>query len=121
MTEARNDVVLPRQLWPILMRILDFIRNRGLKRLGQWVRKGIAPRCHLAPATPTSSTGLPPPARAHHSSGHDEHMLNIEAYIALARTLQPCFVVLEDVDLVGRSREDISGQKANARSRIHVI
>ncbi|SEI21035.1 hypothetical protein SAMN05216228_106017 [Rhizobium tibeticum] len=26
MTEARNDVVLPRQLWPILICILDFQR-----------------------------------------------------------------------------------------------
>ncbi len=43
-----------------------------------------------------------------------EQMMHISSYIALARTLQPSIVVLEDVDLVGRSREDIYGQKAES-------
>ncbi|MQX72588.1 AAA family ATPase [Sinorhizobium meliloti] len=39
----------------------------------------------------------------------------MEEYFTLARVLQPCIMVLEDVDLVGRSRDDISGQKAETR------
>ncbi|QKK27988.1 AAA family ATPase [Rhizobium hidalgonense] len=44
-----------------------------------------------------------------------EQMLDMEEHFALARVLQPCIMVIEDVDLVGRSREDISGQKAESR------
>lgn len=39
----------------------------------------------------------------------------MEEYFTLARVLQPCIMVIEDVDLVGRSRDDISGQKAETR------
>ncbi|MCT7103983.1 ATP-binding protein, partial [Salmonella enterica subsp. enterica serovar Poona] len=37
-----------------------------------------------------------------------EQVTNLTRYMTLARTLQPSIVVLEDVDLVGRSRDSMN-------------
>ncbi|MBY5735509.1 AAA family ATPase [Rhizobium leguminosarum] len=115
---SRNDVVLPKATMAQLdTHIFDFVKYREeLKRLGQSGRKGIL--FHGHPGTGKThaihyiAANLP---------GHStilvtaEQMLDMEEHFALARVLQPCIMVIEDVDLVGRSREDISGQKAESR------
>ncbi|WP_246804887.1 AAA family ATPase [Mesorhizobium mediterraneum] len=113
----RNDVVLSEATMARLdAHIFDFDRHReGLKRLGQSTQKGIllygppgTGKTHViryVSANLVGRTTLLVTA---------EQMKQIASYIALARTLQPSIVVLEDVDLVGRSREDIYGQKAES-------
>ncbi|WP_254701566.1 AAA family ATPase [Neorhizobium galegae] len=115
---SRNDVVLPKATMAQLdTHIFDFVKYRDeLKRLGQSGRKGILLHGHpgtgkthvvhyIAANLPEHSTILVTA----------EQMLNMEEYFALARVLQPCIMVFEDADLVARSREDISSQKAETR------
>ncbi|WP_394889923.1 ATP-binding protein [Mesorhizobium sp. AaZ16] len=112
---CRKDLVLSEATMARLdAHIFDFDRHReGLKRLGQSTQKGIllygAPGTgkthvirHVCATLPGRTTVLVTA----------EQTIAIGFYIALARTLQPSIVVLEDVDLVGRSREDVHGQKA---------
>lgn len=111
---GRNDVILSQATMTRLdTHVFEFDRHReGLKRLGQSTRKGLllygppgTGKTHviryLAANLPGRTTVL---ATA-------EQMPSIGQYIALARTLQPSIVVLEDVDLVGRSREEINSVK----------
>ncbi|WP_259673250.1 ATP-binding protein [Rhizobium sp. NLR15a] len=113
---SRNDVVLSKATMTQLdTHIFDFVKYRDeLKRLGQSGRKGILLHGHpgtgkthhyIAANLPEHSTILVTA----------EQMLNMEEYFALARVLQPCIMVFEDADLVARSREDISSQKAETR------
>ncbi|NGO53356.1 AAA family ATPase [Allomesorhizobium camelthorni] len=111
----RNDVVLSEATMARLdAHIFDFDRHReGLKRLGQSTRKGIL----LYGPPGTGKTHVIRYVAANLAGRSTvlvtaEQMQEIGSYIALARTLQPSIVVLEDVDLVGRSREDVYGQKA---------
>lgn len=114
---TREDVILSEATMARLdSHVFDFDHHRpGLKRLGQSTRKGIllygppgTGKTHviryIAANLPGRSTVL---ATA-------EQMPSIGQYIALARTLQPSIVVLEDVDLVGRSREEIQSQKSES-------
>jgi len=115
---SREDVVLSKATMAQLdTHIFDFVKCREeLKRLGQSGQKGIL--LHGEPGTGKThvvhyiAANLP---------GHSvvlvtaEQMLDMEEHFALARVLQPCIMVFEDVDLVARSREDISGQKAETR------
>ncbi|MBP2444191.1 AAA family ATPase [Rhizobium leguminosarum] len=115
---SRDNLVLSKATMDQLERhIFDFVRYREeLKRLGQSGRKGILLHGHPG----TGKTHI-----IHHIAANlpdhttilvtAEQMLNIGEYFALARILQPCVLVLEDVDLVGRSRENISGLKAETR------
>ncbi|MFK0692646.1 AAA family ATPase [Mesorhizobium sp. IMUNJ 23033] len=113
----RNDVVLSEATMARLdAHIFDFDRHReGLKRLGQSTQKGIllygppgTGKTHVIRYVSANLVGRTTVLVT------AEQMKQIASYIALARTLQPSIVVLEDVDLVGRSREDIYGQKAES-------
>lgn len=111
----RNELVLSEATMARLdAHIFDFDRHReGLKRLGQSTQKGIL--LYGPPGTGKThviryvSANLPGRTTLLVTA---EQTIAIGFYIALARTLQPSIVVLEDVDLVGRSREDVHGQKA---------
>ncbi|XNY04855.1 AAA family ATPase (plasmid) [Sinorhizobium meliloti] len=115
---SRNDVVLSKATMAQLdTHIFDFVKCREeLKRLGQSGRKGILLHGHPG----TGKTHVVHYIVANLSEHTTvlvtaEQMLNMEEYFALARVLQPCIMVIEDVDLVGRSRDEISGQKAETR------
>ncbi|WP_246689612.1 ATP-binding protein [Methylobacterium sp. WL116] len=93
--------------------IFAFDRHRaGLRRLGQSVRKGLL----LYGPPGTGKTHL---IRYVASNLPDRTTILITAeqvqyltrYMLIARTLQPSIVVLEDVDLVGRSREGMNSPK----------
>ncbi|WP_258599867.1 AAA family ATPase [Mesorhizobium sp. AR10] len=111
----RNDVVLSEATMARLdANVFDFDRHReGLKRLGQHAQKGIL--LYGPPGTGKThviryvSANLPGRTTVLVTA---EQTTDIACYIALARTLQPSIVVLEDVDLVGRSRENIYSSKA---------
>ncbi|GLS37889.1 cell division protein FtsH [Mesorhizobium tianshanense] len=111
----RNDVVLSEATMARLdAHIFDFDRHReGLKRLCQSTQKGVL--LYGPPGTGKThviryvSANLPGRTTVLVTA---EQTIAIGFYIALARTLQPSIVVLEDVDLVGRSRENTYGQKA---------
>ncbi|WP_234892347.1 AAA family ATPase [Sinorhizobium medicae] len=115
---SRNDVVLSKATMAQLdTHVFDFVKCREeLKRLGQSGRKGIL--LHGHPGTGKTHVvqyivaNLPEHTTVLVTA---EQMLNMEEYFALARVLQPCTMVIEDVDLVGRSRDDISGVKAETR------
>ncbi len=115
---SRNDVVLSKATMAQLdTHIFDFVKCREeLKRLGQSGRKGIL--LHGHPGTGKTHVihyivaNLPEHTTVLVTA---EQMLDMKEYFALARVLQPCIMVIEDIDLVGRSRDDISGQKAETR------
>jgi ATP-dependent 26S proteasome regulatory subunit len=90
--------------------VFEFDRHRAaLKRLGQSTRKGVL----LYGAPGTGKTHV---IRYISSTLTDhttvlitaEQVRNLSRYMTLARTLQPSIVVLEDVDLIGRSREGMN-------------
>ena len=89
--------------------MLDFVGNRAaLRRLGQSTRKGIL--LYGPPGTGKThtirylATNLP---------GHTtliiaaEQIGLLDAYMNLARLLQPTMVVIEDVDLIASDRDDM--------------
>lgn len=90
--------------------VFEFDRQRGgLRRLGQSVKKGL-----LLYGPP--GTGKTHVIRYIASNLVErttvlvtaEQVKMLSRYMLLARTLQPSIVVLEDVDLVGRSRESMN-------------
>ncbi len=109
---AREDVILPAATLALLERnIIDFVGTRDrLRALGQATKKGIL--LYGPPGTGKTHTirylasGLP---------GHTtlimtaEQVALLDAYMSLARLLQPSLVVMEDVDLIARSRDDMNG------------
>ncbi len=109
---ARDEVVLPPATLSLLDRnVLEFVRSRdALRRLGQSTRKGIL--LYGPPGTGKTHTirylasSLP---------GHTTLIITAEQvgilgqYMTLARLLQPALVVIEDVDLIARDREDMGG------------
>jgi ATP-dependent Clp protease adapter protein ClpS len=109
---AREAVILPEQTLRLLDRnVLDFVESRAsLRRLGQSTRKGIL--LYGPPGTGKThtirylATSLP---------GHTTLIIAAEqvgvlgAYMNLARLLQPAMVVIEDVDLIARDRDDMAG------------
>lgn len=108
----RDAVILPDRTLRLLERnVLDFVGSRDLlRRLGQSTRKGIL--LYGPPGTGKThtirylATNLP---------GHTTLIITAEqvgllgAYMSLARLLQPAMVVIEDVDLIARSREEMGG------------
>ncbi|MBR1126127.1 ATP-dependent Clp protease adaptor ClpS [Bradyrhizobium lablabi] len=110
LTVGRDEVVLPGQTLKLLDRnAVDFVCNReALRKLGQSTRKGIL--LYGPPGTGKThtirylATNLP---------GHTTLIITAEqigllgAYMNLARLLQPTMVVIEDVDLIARDREEM--------------
>lgn len=108
----REEVILPEQTLRLLDRnVLKFIGSRdALRRLGQSTRKGIL--LYGPPGTGKThtirylATNLP---------GHTTLIITAEqvaflgAYMSLARLLQPTMVVIEDVDLIARDRDEMGG------------
>ena len=106
----REEVILPERTLKLLDRnVLDFVGNRSaLRRLGQSTRKGIL--LYGPPGTGKThtirylATNLP---------GHTtliitaEQIALLDAYMNLARLLQPTMVVIEDVDLIASDRDDM--------------
>ncbi|MCA6124984.1 ATP-dependent Clp protease adaptor ClpS [Bradyrhizobium sp. WSM 1704] len=111
-TVERDAVILPDRTLRLLERnVLDFVGSRDLlRKLGQSTRKGIL--LYGPPGTGKThtirylATNLP---------GHTTLIITAEqvgmlgAYMSLARLLQPSMVVIEDVDLIARSREQMDG------------
>lgn len=106
----REDVILPQRTLELLERnITGFAQQReGLKELGLSTKKGLL--FYGPPGTGKTYT-----IRYLASQLPDHTTLLITAeqvalldwYFQLARHLQPAILVLEDVDLIGRSREDM--------------
>jgi len=109
---GREEVILPEQTLRLLDRnILKFVGSRdALRRLGQSTRKGVL--LYGPPGTGKThtirylATNLP---------GHTTLIITAEqvawlsAYMSLARLLQPAMVVIEDVDLIARDRDEMGG------------
>lgn len=108
----RDEVILPRRTLELLERnVTAFASQRpGLKRLGLSTKKGLL--FYGPPGTGKTYT-----IRYLASQLPDHTTLLITAeqvalldwYFQLARHLQPAIIVLEDVDLIGRSREEMNG------------
>ena len=106
----REDVILPEATLRLLDRnVLKFVGSRAqLRRLGQSTRKGIL--LYGPPGTGKTHT-----IRYLASNLPDHTTLIITAaqiallasYMNLARLLQPTMVVIEDVDLIARDRNDM--------------
>ncbi len=106
----REDVILPEKTINLLDRnVREFIQQREqLRGLGMALKKGLlfygppgTGKTHtiqyLASQLPDHTTLLITA----------EQMGLLEEYFALARFLQPAMVVIEDVDLIARAREDM--------------
>lgn len=106
----REDVILPEKTLKLLERnVAEFIQQReALRKLGMPVKKGLL--FYGPPGTGKTHT-------IHYLASRlpDHTTLLITAeqvgllddYFQLARFLQPAMVVIEDADLIARSREDI--------------
>jgi ATP-dependent 26S proteasome regulatory subunit len=105
-------VILPEQTLKLLDRnILKFVGSRdALRRLGQSTRKGVL--LYGPPGTGKTHTIR---YLASNLPGHTtliitaEQVAYLSAYMSLARLLQPTMVVIEDVDLIARDREERNG------------
>lgn len=109
---ARDEVILPEATLKLLDRnVLSFVRSReGLRRLGQSTRKGIL--LYGPPGTGKTHTIR---YLANNLPGHTTLIITagqvalLGQYMSLARLLQPALVVIEDVDLIARDREQMGG------------
>jgi len=107
---ARDAVILPEATLKLLDRnVIRFIESRdALRRLGQSTRKGIL--LYGPPGTGKTHTirylaaNLPGHTTLIMTAGQ---MALLAQYMTLARLLQPTMVVIEDVDLIARDREDM--------------
>jgi ATP-dependent 26S proteasome regulatory subunit len=108
----RDDVILPEATLQLLDRnILRFVATREqLRGLGQSTRKGIL--LYGPPGTGKTHTIR---YLASNLPGHTTLIITAEQvgllaqYMSLARLLQPSMVVIEDVDLIARDRNDMNG------------
>ncbi len=106
----RADVILPERTLRLLDRnVLGFVRSRpSLRRLGQSTRKGIL--LYGPPGTGKThtirylATNLPEHTTLIITA---EQVALLGAYMNLARLLQPTMVVIEDVDLIARDRDEM--------------
>ncbi|MGJ4943246.1 AAA family ATPase [Bradyrhizobium sp. HKCCYLS1011] len=106
----RDEVILPELTLKLLDRnVIRFIESRdALRKLGQSTRKGIL--LYGPPGTGKTHTirylaaSLPGHTTLIITAGQ---MGLLSHYMALARLLQPTMVVIEDVDLIARDREDM--------------
>lgn len=109
---TRDEVVLPEAILALLDRnVLNFVKSRdGLRALGQSTRKGIL--LYGPPGTGKTHTIR---YLASNLPGHTTLIITagqvglLGAYMGLARLLQPSVVVIEDVDLIARDRENMGG------------
>lgn len=109
---ARDEVILPEATLNLLERnVFNFVRHRdGLRSLKQSTRKGIL--LYGPPGTGKTHTIR---YLASNLANHTTliitagQMVLLPQYMGLARLLQPALVVIEDVDLIARDREDMSG------------
>jgi ATP-dependent 26S proteasome regulatory subunit len=106
----RDEVILPDATVKLLDRnVLGFVGSREkLRRLGQSTRKGIL--LYGPPGTGKTHTIR---YLASNLPGHTTLIITamqialLNHYMALARLLQPAMVVIEDVDLIGRDRNQM--------------
>lgn len=109
---ARDDVILPAPTMQLLDRnIFGFTESRaGLKKMGQASQKGIL--LYGPPGTGKTHTirylasNLPEHTTLLISASQ---VAQLDRYMLLARLLQPSMVVIEDVDLIGRDRNEMRG------------
>jgi hypothetical protein len=107
---TREQVVLPARTLELLERnVLEFVEQRDeLKRFKQATKKGLL--FYGPPGTGKTHT-------IHHLAGaltghttlliSAEQVQHLSEYMTLARLLQPSLVVIEDVDLIARDREEM--------------
>jgi len=106
----REDVILPDATLKLLDRnVLNFVESRTrLRELGQSTRKGIL--LYGPPGTGKTHTIR---YLASNLPGHTTLIITaaqvalLSEYMSLARLLQPAMVVIEDVDLIARDREEM--------------
>ena len=106
----REEVILPEATLKLLDRnVLSFVGNRPqLRRLGQSTRKGIL--LYGPPGTGKTHTIR---YLASNLPGHTTLIITaaqvalLAQYMSLARLLQPAMVVIEDVDLIARDRNQM--------------
>ena len=111
-TVRREEVVLPEKTLGLLDRnIRGFIEQRGqLRRLGLPIKKGLL--FYGPPGTGKTHTihylasQLPDHTTLLITS---EQVAYLDHYFQLARFLQPAMIVIEDVDLIARKREEMYG------------
>lgn len=109
---GREAVILPDATLRLLERnVLKFVDSREmLRRLGQSTRKGVL--LYGPPGTGKTHTIR---YLANNLPGHTTLIITagqmglLSQYMTLARLLQPAMVVIEDVDLIARNREDMQG------------
>ena len=109
---SRDDVISPQETLSLLDRnIIDFVESREkLRALGQPTRKGIL--LYGPPGTGKTHTIR---YLAHNLPHHTtllitaQQVAKLDQYVLLARLLQPSMLVIEDVDLIARQREDMKG------------
>lgn len=107
----REDVILPTKTLQLLDRnVKDFIAQReNLRKLGMPAKKGIL--LYGPPGTGKTHTiqylasQLPDHTTLLITA---EQMGLLDHYFQLARFLQPAMIVIEDVDLIGRTREEMN-------------
>jgi hypothetical protein len=108
----REEVILPAKTIQLLERnIGDFVRQRDqLRKLGMPVKKGVL--FYGAPGTGKTHTIH---YLASQMPDHTTLLITAEQvglldhYFQLARFLQPAMIVIEDVDLIARAREEMYG------------
>jgi ATP-dependent Clp protease adapter protein ClpS len=106
----REEVILPESTLKLLDRnVLSFVGSRAqLRRLGQSTRKGIL--LYGPPGTGKTHTIR---YLASNLPGHTTLIITaaqvglLAQYMSLARLLQPAMVVIEDVDLIARDRDEM--------------
>jgi len=106
----REEVILPEKTLRLLERnVHDFIEHReGLRRLGLAAKKGLL--FYGPPGTGKTHTirYLAGRLRDHTTLLITAEQVGLlDEYFQLARFLQPAMVVIEDVDLIARAREDL--------------
>ena len=109
---SREEVILPVRTLQLLDRnVVDFVKQRGqLKKLGLPIKKGLL--FYGPPGTGKTHT-------IHYLAGQltdhttllvsAEQVRLLDHYFQLARFLQPAMIVIEDVDLIARTRESMYG------------
>ncbi len=109
---GRDEVILPEATLELLDRnVIRFVESREhLRKLGQSTRKGIL--LYGPPGTGKTHTIR---YLSKNLAGHTTLIITagqmglLPQYMSLARLLQPTLVVIEDVDLIARNRENMGG------------